>query len=219
MGFMDSVGQVLGFGRDESKGEQVVRAGPRTSEATQLWQDFIKKFLGGGGYQDILEGQEESLKPYTEDYTGYLDNLLYGTGTGEDLRKPVQFSFGGNEPISIYPKGQRDMIKILSDLATQKYGAQEAALPGWSKKGYLDTLWPMLMETEGLRYSIPSTSGTLTGPKQNLLSWLNRAGQAADSVGKGAGNIASLFSPSPSTVSPATMNIPMSWQGSAGALY
>jgi hypothetical protein len=193
MGFMDSVGDVLGFGQDESKGKQVQRAGPRTEEAKKLWKNFIKNFLGAGGYQDVLEGQEEALRPATQDYTGYLDKLLYGEGVGKDVTTPMQFTFGGGAPVKIYSRGQLGMLDRLADIATQKYGVQQSTLPGWSKTGYLDKLWPMLMETEGFRYNIPSTYGTLTGPKQNILSWLNRTGKAAESVGEGAGNIMSLF--------------------------
>ena len=195
MGFFSSVGDVLGFGRDESKAKESSeqRAAPRTSEAQKMWDDYIDRFLGetGPGYRKMLQGQEEELEPVLRDYTGYLTDLMYGRGAGEGLLDPLQISFGEGAPMNIYTQGQRGMLSDLAGLATQRYGVQGSRLPGWSDIQYLTDLWPMLMQTEDLRYSIPSTYGSaqFTGPKQNLLSWANRAGNAMSSFGSGWGDL------------------------------
>jgi len=162
MGLFSSVGKFLGLGGSESSGTQTstVRAAPRTSEAKRLWEKFmadIEKLPA------TYAEQEAALRPKVEEYTGLLRNLVAGGGEpGRDYYRQYGISLGGSSPIMFTPRSNIAAAESLAKLGGLKLGTEGQYAPGWSRQAFLDYITPILMQTEAMRYKIPSTTTTAT---------------------------------------------------------
>jgi len=193
MGLLGEIAGFLGLGEEEAEGRQdtTVRAAPRTEEAGKLWDTFMANF---GKLGDVYAGQEAALGPEVDEYTGLLSKLI-----GGPQYKQFGVSLGGQDPIMFTPRSNIASAESQAGLGRERLATEGKYAPGWSKLAFLDYLTPLLMETEKLRYGIPSTSTTAQASGYSSAGALSDIGSIASlganlgSAGGAKGLLSSLW--------------------------
>lgn len=155
---------------------------------------------GRPGLLEKLQEQGEWLQPKLEEYKGILGDLMTNKGVGAGLLDPVSFQMGEEgSPISFIPRGNRETIGLLQNLASQRLGTDISYPKHGPDIKYLDYLKPMAMDLEKMRYGIPSstTTGSLDLPGPGLLSQI----AGGMDIGQEIANIVQTARTQPSTAS------------------
>jgi hypothetical protein len=157
---------------------------------------------GRPGLLQKLQEQGQWLQPKLEEYKGILGDLMTNQGVGAGLLDPVSFQLGEKgSPISFIPRGNRETIGLLQNLASQRLGTDINYPKNWEDLKYLDYLKPMAMDLEKMRHGIPSstTTGSLQMPGPGLLDQIS----GGMSIGKEIADIVDTWRTQPSATIPA----------------
>lgn len=129
--------------------------------------------------------KEAAAEEYLNTMAGHDTNIIDAlTGYQNKLQTPAFYLNLGGKNVGVNTGGTRDAISQLTDLATMKYGvgsdAAQRALteavtftPNAAGMQFFNTIWPMAMQLQNLRFGLPSetTSASTSGS-----SFLERLG-------------------------------------------